>query len=105
DKESSAKGHAALRKIYRQGLEIGPRPYIHNHVVTLDGEERASGRCYLDLRSTKAEMQFIGAGHYADLYRKVRGHWKFQRRHFTALRFDAVAVVTETAAKRTARKR
>lgn len=86
--ESGAKGHSALRKFYRQGLKIGPRPFIHNHVITLDGAGRASGRCYLDLHSANHNMQFIGAGHYADAYVKVKGEWKFLRRQFTAVRFD-----------------
>jgi len=89
DKETVAKGHAALLAIYRQGFDIGPRPYIHNHVIETLDDKKATGRCYLDLHSAKHNMQFIGAGHYADSYVKQRGAWKFQRRYFTALRMDA----------------
>ena len=89
--KASAVGHASMRKLYRQGLAIGPRPYIHNHVVELTAPDRATGRCYLDLRSIKQQMEFIGAGYYLDSYVKIKGEWKFARRAFTAVRFDAPA--------------
>jgi hypothetical protein len=91
-KTTSAVGHANLRKIYRQGLAIGPRPFIHNHVIEVVAPDRATGRCYLDLRSIKQQMEFIGAGYYNDDYVKLRGEWKFARRVFTALRFDGPAL-------------
>jgi len=86
--ETAAKGHAAMSEIYKQGFAIQPRPYIHNHVVELIDDKHAHGRCYLALHSAKQNMAFIGAGHYADTYVKVKGEWKFQRRYFTALRMD-----------------
>jgi hypothetical protein len=89
DQETSAKGHAGLLDFYAQGLGIAPRPFIHNHVIEFEGGRKATGRCYLDLRSGKENMQFMGAGHYADTYVKEKGEWKFQRRYFTALRIDA----------------
>jgi hypothetical protein len=92
--ETVATGHAALREVYRKGLAIGPRPFIHNHVVELQGAKKGRGRCYLDLHSIHQNMQFIGAGHYADTYVKSKGEWKFQRRHFTALRIDSNPVAT-----------
>jgi hypothetical protein len=106
-KETGAKGQAELREIYEQGLAIEPRPFIHNHVIELLSDKKARGRCYLDLRSAKHNMDIIGAGHYADTYVKVKGEWKFQRRHFTALRFDVDPVATPQPAKpaRTAKSR
>lgn len=95
--ETMAKGHAALTDLYRQGLAIGPRPFIHNHVVELVDGKHARGRCYLDLHCATQNMGFIGAGHYADTYVKVKGEWKFQRRLFTALRMDANSVPTAPA--------
>lgn len=53
----------------------------------VDGKH-ATGRCYLALHSAKQQMSFIGAGYYVDDYVKVKGEWKFARRHFTALRID-----------------
>ena len=87
-KRTAAKGLPAMRKMYRQGLSIGPRPYIHNHVIMMDDATHAHGRAYLALHSIKLNMQFIGAGYYNDSYVKVKDVWKFQRRHFVALRID-----------------
>ncbi|MBM4227584.1 MAG: nuclear transport factor 2 family protein [Gammaproteobacteria bacterium] len=97
EQETSAKGHAALLEFYAQGLGIAPRPFIHNHVIDFDGGRKATGRCYLDLRSGKENMRFMGAGHYADTYVKEKGEWKFLRRHFTALRIDEDPTATTAA--------
>lgn len=84
--EMTAKGTPHLHEFYAGGLGMQPRPYIHNHVVDLVDAEHATGRCYLDLRSAKNDMAWLGAGHYADEYRKVDGRWKFASRVFTAVR-------------------
>ncbi len=73
-------------KFYSGGLDMQPRPYIHNHVVDQTSPERATGRCYLDLRSAKMEMNWLGAGYYEDEYRKVGERWKFASRTFTVVR-------------------
>lgn len=107
DTEAGAEGHAALRAFYAKGLDIAPRPFIHNHVIELKGGKKATGRCYLDLRNGRAQMQFMGAGHYDDVYVKEKGEWKFARRDFTALRMDEnpVAEVAPSApATKTRRK-
>lgn len=86
DGEISARGRDALLEFYAKGLDLSPRPYIHNHVIEQRSAERATGRCYLDLRSAKNDMEWLGAGYYADEYVKLAGEWKFASRHFTALR-------------------
>jgi len=86
DGETGARGRKALLDFYAKGLELSPRPYIHNHVIELRGAGRAAGRCYLDLRSANNNMEWLGAGYYADDYVKLGGEWKFAARHFTALR-------------------
>jgi len=50
-------GRDALVKAYQATFEraatvLGPLPFIHNHVIEFDGPDRATGRCYLDLRWT-----------------------------------------------------
>jgi hypothetical protein len=91
--ETVNKGREALIKTYTQGLnDLQPRPYIHNHVVELGYHGQASGRCYLDLRSEKRNMEWIGAGHYDDEYVKVGDRWKFASRYFTAIQFDPATV-------------
>lgn len=79
-RETAAKGSEELHRSFSSGLEIKPRPYIHNHVVELIDAEHAIGRCYLDLRSGKFDMNWIGAGYYNDEYRKVGGRWKIASR-------------------------
>jgi hypothetical protein len=96
--ETVHKGREALFKTYTEGLrDLQPRPYIHNHVVELGYYGRASGRCYLDLRSEKRNMEWIGSGHYLDEYVKVGDHWKFASRYFTALHFDPATSAKATA--------
>ena len=87
-KTTSAKGHAALRDFYVGGLGLQPRPYIHNHVVTLLDADNATGRCYLDLRSARNNMEWLGAGFYEDEYARVGDAWKFKIRRFHALRME-----------------
>ncbi len=92
DGETVHKGREALIKTYTEGLrDLQPRPYIHNHVVELGYYGRATGRCYLDLRSEKRDMEWIGAGHYDDEYVKVGDSWKFASRYFTAIRLESAA--------------
>lgn len=105
DGETVHKGREALIKTYTEGLrDLKPRPYIHNHVVELGYYGRATGRCYLDLRSEKRNMEWIGSGHYLDEYVKVGDHWKFASRYFTAISFNpATAAKTPASAKANAR--
>jgi SnoaL-like domain len=105
DGETVHKGREALIKTYTEGLrDLKPRPYIHNHVVELGYYGRATGRCYLDLRSENRNMEWIGSGHYLDEYVKVGDHWKFASRYFTAIRFNpATAAKAAAPAKAVAR--
>jgi hypothetical protein len=84
------KGREELRRMFVNGLGIQPRPYIHNHVVELNGESFASGRCYLDLHSARNNMEFMGAGYYTDEYMATPRGWKFLSRHFVAVRMDDI---------------
>jgi hypothetical protein len=86
--EVTVRGGAALEEFFARALDIRPRPYIHNHVIEMAGEGFAYGRCYLDLRSARRNMEWIGAGHYDDEYVKTPAGWKFQSRRFQAARFD-----------------
>jgi hypothetical protein len=108
DSESVNKGREALLKRYAEDLaRLKPRPYIHNHVVELGYYGRATGRCYLDLRSENRNMEWIGAGYYLDEYVKVGDRWKFASRYFTAIRLDAPtakAAARPTPARKAAAK-
>ncbi|MGH7960201.1 MAG: nuclear transport factor 2 family protein [Candidatus Binatia bacterium] len=80
----AAKGRENLLKMYQQALgELAPRPFIHNHVVELQGSNRATGTCYVEIRATRESRSWIGAGWYNDEYAKVGGTWKFKSRLVT----------------------
>jgi ketosteroid isomerase-like protein len=80
---STTTGHANLRKTYAEGLAtLTPRPYIHNHVIELHGNGRASGRAYVELRDAAHNMSWLGTGYYEDEYVKKGDEWKFQSRKF-----------------------
>jgi hypothetical protein len=77
---SILRGRAELLEAYRRMLGDGMfQPFVHNHVITLSGDE-ASGTCYLDLRATIEGRSMIGSGWYEDQYLRVDGEWKFQSR-------------------------
>lgn len=77
----AAKGRANLLKMYQQALgALTPRPFIHNHVVALQGRDRATGTCYVEIRANRNGKSWIGAGYYDDEYAKVGGKWKFRSR-------------------------
>ena len=81
------RGRVALLESYRQ-LVAGANeflPFVANHVVDLDGD-RASGRCYLDLRASIEGQRRIGGGHYDDDYVRTRAGWRFASRRLV-LRF------------------
>jgi len=83
ERETTTKGRAELKKMYEGALgDLNPRPYIHNHVVDLGGPNRATGRCYVELRSFSRAMEWIGSGYYEDEYSKVGDSWKFASRRF-----------------------
>ena len=89
DEETTTTGRANLHKMYKEALaSVTPRPYIHNHVVDLQGANHATGRCYVELRDASNDMKWIGTGYYHDDYAKVGDRWKFQSRKFKAVRFD-----------------
>ncbi len=87
---TTVSGRDKLREFFTGATDFMPRPYIHNHVVELTTDGFASGRCYLDLRSARNNMDWLGAGYYEDEYMATREGWKFLSRRFTALRMDEV---------------
>jgi hypothetical protein len=89
-REHRAEGREALLKLYR-GLtdgDITPRPYIHNHVINLAGKDKASGRCYVEIRDGKKNFQWVGSGFYQDEYVKTGDRWKFKSRTFQAVHME-----------------
>ena len=80
--DTVTRGHEQLRASYSQALaEMTPKPFIHNHVIELDGDS-ARGICSVEIRLVQDGRAHDAAGHYVDDYRKVDGRWRFQRRVF-----------------------
>lgn len=76
-------GRAALLVAYQSWLTGSDfQPFVHNHVVQLSGN-RATGRCYLDLRANLNGRRMIGSGYYNDRYVCCGEGWRFQSRRLT----------------------
>ncbi|MEE2664268.1 MAG: nuclear transport factor 2 family protein [Myxococcota bacterium] len=73
------RGAAELREAYADLGAMGLMPFIHNHIIELEGE-RARGFCSVEIRLTQGGVAYTGAGHYQDEYRRVDGSWRFQSR-------------------------
>lgn len=78
------QGRAALRKMIADGLDtMKPRPFIHNHVVELQGPKKATGTCYIEVRLFRDGKKMAISGWYDDEYAKVGEEWKFKSRRIT----------------------
>ncbi len=78
------EGRAALLETYQATFDASTfRPFVHNHVIELDGDT-ATGTVYLDLRSINEEGKpMTGYGFYRDRYVREDLGWKFSRRELT----------------------
>jgi hypothetical protein len=74
-----SRGRVELLEAYSDLGAMGLMPFIHNHIIELNGDE-ARGFCSVEIRLTQEGVPYTGAGHYEDEYRCVDGRWKFQRR-------------------------
>ena len=76
------QGRDNLLKFYAaiSSAPLQPRPYVHQHVIELKGNNRASGTVYIELRDANQDMKWIGTAYYDDEYEKVNGEWKFRSR-------------------------
>ena len=77
------QGHDELRAFYAGG--VGGRthkPFVQNHVIELDGDGEAHGRCSVEIRVLQDGEPYTQAGHYHDRYRKEDGRWRFVERHY-----------------------
>jgi|SRR5712671_722632 len=76
-----AVGHEQLHAFYVAGVKrMTPRPFPHHHVIELQSGGRATGRCYVELRSS-VDYSWIGAVVYNDEYLRVGDTWKISRRN------------------------
>jgi len=83
-------GREALLESYAQMFAANDfRPFVHNHVIELHGDE-AEGTCYLDLRSVVDGTAMTGHGFYKDRYLRVGDHWKFTYRLLNMVEYREV---------------
>ena len=78
--ETRERGHARLLELYRSSFgALRPIPFIHNHVVELDGD-RATGFCSIELRMVEDGEAVTAAGYYDDEFVREDGVWRFAHR-------------------------
>jgi ketosteroid isomerase-like protein len=78
--EPPIKGRAALAEAFQRLIgNTDFQPFVHNHVVELDGDQ-ATGTCYVDLRAIQDGKSMIGSGFYRDCYVRSDGAWKIYSR-------------------------
>jgi hypothetical protein len=74
---NAVRGMDALLKFYGAITPAeSPVPFIHNHIIEIDGDN-AQGTCTIDARFTRKGESILGAGWYEDKYRRVNGKWRF----------------------------
>lgn len=76
-------GREAIRATYERVFARDDYfPFVHNHVIDLDGDN-ASGTCYLDLRAVTGDRRMAGFGSYRDDYARTPDGWRFRSRTLT----------------------
>ncbi|HEY2104783.1 MAG TPA: nuclear transport factor 2 family protein [Candidatus Binataceae bacterium] len=84
-------GRDKLAKVFqRVNARYASLPFIHNHIIELEGPDRANGYSYYEILESEGS-RYLAAGYYRDQYRKIDGQWKFQyRKVHMATDFDRV---------------
>ena len=99
-----ARGRQALLEFYKAVREPEQAiPFIHNHIIEVDGD-LASGTCALEGRFVRKGESYTGAGMYEDKYRKENGKWRFAERklrfyHMVPLKTGWAEAARETKSK------
>ena len=92
------RGREALTKFYGAIKRNIALPCIHNHLITLAGDE-ATGTCSIEVRIARNNQSLIGSGYYDDRFRRENGRWKFVERHCTFFHFVPIQQGWAEAAK------
>ena len=79
--ERLVRGRSELEAFYATVSDSPPIPFIHNHVIDLDGDQ-ATGLCYVEIRLVQAGEAYTAAGWYNDRYRREADRWRFAHRLF-----------------------
>jgi SnoaL-like domain len=75
------RGRADLDEYFcdRTGWAERPLPMIHNHIISVHGDE-ATGICSVEIRATAKGTSILASGYYLDRYRRDGRRWKFVER-------------------------
>ena len=76
-----AEGKAAVNAFYQQALsDLVPfvKQFIHNHIITLDGDT-GTGLSYLEAKPIFNGESFLVAARFDDEYVRENGRWKFRK--------------------------
>lgn len=95
---TEVRGRDALNKFYGAIQRNFALPCIHNHLITLAGDE-ATGTCSIEVRITRSGQSMIGSGYYEDRFRRENGRWKFVVRDCTFFHFVPIQQGWAEAAK------
>ncbi|MEE8244933.1 MAG: nuclear transport factor 2 family protein [Pseudomonadales bacterium] len=77
------KGREELREFYAAGVGgKSHKPFVQNHVIEIEDETHATGRCSVEIRVLQDGEAYTQAGHYFDKYRKDDDRWRFVERHY-----------------------
>ena len=78
----AVRGREALHKFYSEQVRHPELaiPFIHNHIITFDGENEAHGTCAIEARFARNGESVTAAGYYEDKYRRDGGRWLFAER-------------------------
>ena len=77
-----AEGRAAIDAFFAAMLADPAsfvKQFIHNHVIELDGPDRATGQSYLEARPVYQGESYMVAARYEDEYEREDGRWRFRR--------------------------
>ncbi len=74
----SARGRAEIDALYAEVVGTNPfvKQFIHNHVITLNGDT-ASGLSYLEAKTVTNGESYLVAARFDDEYVREGGEWKF----------------------------
>lgn len=81
------RGHAALLDAFGRMFEEDEFfPFVHGHVIDVDGDAGV-GTVYIDLRARMHGELLSAWGFYEDRYVRVDGAWKFANRKINMSRY------------------
>lgn len=90
-RKAGAEGRTKLAEFYAGLSAKTHKPFIQNHVVELQSEDQATGRCSVEIRIVQDGVAYTAAGHYLDTYRKEDGKWRFAKRQYNSYHYVPLA--------------